>query len=262
MSGADEQVRVPLVSCLMVTRDRSSIARRAVECFVAQTWPNSELVIIDDGHEDYWPMLSPFIEAGHVIRYERRVAKPDVRLGALRNAAIDAARGEWCIQWDDDEWYHPDRIATQVAAADGVAAVALRWTLMSVASPKLGELSFRADAGIATPGTMLHRPDAGRYPNLSRGEDGEFMRMVRRAGGLKVLGVEASHLFIRCFYGNNTWNEHHFLRRLHRRPVDWPTYATARWLRRDIRHHRAFHLDAREAASIAALAAANSGGAT
>jgi glycosyltransferase involved in cell wall biosynthesis len=245
------------VSCLMVTRNRAAIARRAVECFAAQTWTSKELVIIDDGDEDYAPMLAPFLEQGHHIRYVS-ARGPRLRLGALRNVAIDHARGPWCIQWDDDEWYHPERITTQMNAANGATTVALRWTLVSVASPTRGELSFRADAGVATPGTVLHRRNAARYPDLARGEDSEFLLALRRSGGLQVLGREASHLFIRCFHGANTWDEQHFLRRLHRRPVDWPSYAAARWLHGDLRRHRAFDLDARERASIDALAGADS----
>ena len=41
----------PLVSCLMVTKDRPGLARRAVRCFQAQRWPARELVIVDDGRD-------------------------------------------------------------------------------------------------------------------------------------------------------------------------------------------------------------------
>jgi glycosyltransferase involved in cell wall biosynthesis len=242
-----------LVSCLMVTRNRAALSQQAVDCFAAQTWPCRELVIIDDGEQDYTPFLEPYVRDGHAIRYLRRREDPSLRLGALRNASIDAALGPWCMQWDDDEWYHPERISTQMAAVGDAAGVALRWTLVSVGSARHGDLVFRADAGIATPGTILHRRDAARYPNLGRGEDSAFLRDVRSAGGLNVLGRDASHLFVRCFHGSNTWSEDHFLRRLHRRPVDWPTYAMARWWYRDLHHHRAFTLDARESESIASL---------
>ena len=242
----------PLVSCLMVTRDRPHLAERAVHCFARQTWQCRELVIIDDGDVDYSAMLAPFQAAGALIRYVRIVSRPDVLLGELRNLAIDAADGEWCLQWDDDEWYDVERIAVQMAHRGDHAAVALRWTLMSVESAEHGRLAFRADAGIATPGTVLHRRDAARYPNLRRGEDSAVLRQLR-AHGLVVLGSEWSHLFVRCFHGDNTWDEAHFLQRLRRRPVDWPSYAAARWWHRDLRRHRAFRLNVDEQACLAAL---------
>ena len=171
------------------------------------------------------------------------------RLGALRNHAIERSTGAWCIQWDDDEWYHPDRIAVQMGAVAGDAtAVALRWTLMSVEPNGRAPLAFRSDTGIATPGTVLHRRDAARYPNLARGEDSVFLRRLRDAGELVVLGKEHAYLFVRCFHGSNTWSESHFVARLHRRPADWPAYATARWWHRDLARHPACELSPREVA--------------
>ena len=248
-----------LVSCLMVTRDRPDLVARSVACFSRQQHAARELVIVDDGDVDLLPVLRPFLRQGERIRYHRLPARPGVLLGDLRNEAIDRARGEWCLQWDDDEWYHADRIGAQWRARQqaGRAAVAvvLRWTLMVVDSPRHGFLAYRADAGFATPGTVLHRRDAARYPSLARGEDSAFLRDLRRAGRVAVLGREASHLFVRVFHGANTWDEEHFLRRLHRRPVDWPSYAAARWWHRDLTRHRAFRLDDRECAAVDALRA-------
>ena len=38
----------PKVSCLMVTRQRYVFAQRAIACFRRQTYPNKELIIVDD----------------------------------------------------------------------------------------------------------------------------------------------------------------------------------------------------------------------
>ncbi|MFZ4719318.1 MAG: glycosyltransferase family 2 protein [Ilumatobacteraceae bacterium] len=240
-----------LVSCLMVTRDRVELARRAVDCFAAQTWPDKELVIVDDGDADYAPMIAPYVDRGLAIRYVKLTPEHGRLLGSLRNLSIDHAAGEWCLQWDDDEWYHPDRIATQMRARGDAAAVALKWTLVDVPTEGHGRLSFRADSGIATPGTVLHHRDAARYPNLARNEDGVFLAAARR-NGLAVLGKESSHLFVRCYHGANTWDQQHFLRRLRRRPADWLPYART-VITGDIRRHPAFVLEPREANTIAAL---------
>ncbi|MBU6315856.1 MAG: glycosyltransferase family 2 protein [Acidobacteria bacterium] len=240
-----------LVSCLMVTRDRVELARRAVDCFVSQTWSDTELVIVDDGDTNYGQMLEPYVRRGHRIRYHRLEAQPGWLLGELRNISIDLAAGDWCIQWDDDEWYHPERIATQMRARGNAAAVALKWTLLDVPTKDRGRLAFRGDSGIATPGTVLHHRHAARYPNLARNEDGVFLADARRKG-LVVLGRECSHLFVRCFHGTNTWDQQHFLRRLRRRPVDWLPYVVAS-LTGDLRRHPAFRLEPREVATIDAL---------
>ena len=78
----------------MVTANRSKLARRAIECLARQTWPSVELVIVDDGEEDYAPMLEQF--AGRVeIQHHRIEKKDDVFLGGLRNISLDKATGDF-----------------------------------------------------------------------------------------------------------------------------------------------------------------------
>jgi len=240
----------PLISCLMVTRDRARFAARALRCLAAQTWRPVELVVVDDGDQDYTPMLAEF-EGAFPIRYIKERPLPGRRLGELRNLALDAARGELCAQWDDDEWYHPERLAVQARAClSGRAhASVLKWTLMHVDTPAMAALPYRADAGHGTPGTVVHCRTDARYPNLARGEDTVFLDALAERGDVAVLGVEHSHLFIRCFHGGNTWNADHFRRRLRRTPTAAAHYLWAR-LRGDLRGHPQLRLTDRERAAI------------
>ena len=249
VSCIDEQ---PLISCLMVTANRADIARVAIECFSEQTWPNKELVIIDDGVEDYSDVIASF-DCADLVRYIKlQPANPRLSLGELRNLSIEEARGEWCVQWDDDEWYHPERLAIQLnaAAQADVGASALKWTLMHVKENSDESLTFRGDSGIATPGTLMFRKGDVRYPHLARNEDGVFLRDVKANHGLVVLDENYSHLFIRVFHGSNTWEKDHFLARLHRRAVDWPSWVWSRWIMSDVTRHRAFKLSSREHDSL------------
>jgi glycosyltransferase involved in cell wall biosynthesis len=242
----------PLISCLMVTANRAEIARVAIECFNEQTWSNKELVIIDDGEEDYSDMIASFDCADRVRYIKLQPANPRLSLGELRNLSIDEAHGEWCVQWDDDEWYHPERLAIQLDAAVSadVGASALKWTLMHVKDNSDLSLTFRGDSGIATPGTLLFRKGDVRYPHLARNEDGIFLREVKDSHGLVVLDENYSHLFIRVFHGSNTWEKDHFLARLHRRAVDWPSWVWSHWIMSDVTKHRAFKLSSREKDSL------------
>jgi len=239
-----------LVSCLMVTANRPELVARAIYLFERQTYPQRELLIVDDGDCD----LSQIIDSSpdrHLIRYVRISREPRRTLGDLRNVSIANAQGMWCIQWDDDEWYHPSRIQSQleVASLSRTGASVLKWTLMHVNEPsqQIGQQLFRTDVGIGTPGTILFRRDlAPMYPHLSRNEDGVFMRMMRDNSGLAVMGPEFSHLFVRIFHGSNTWEREHFLRRLRRRPSDWPSWMYANFMRKDLTAHRAFRLSSIE----------------
>ena len=80
--------------------------------------------------------VSDIVARGYDIKYVRLVADAGNTLGRLRNHSIDLATGDWCIQWDDDEWYHPWRIERQASVLGRRSiASALRWTLMSVERP-------------------------------------------------------------------------------------------------------------------------------
>lgn len=241
----------PLVSCLMVTCNRPNLAERAVACLADQTWPNKELVIVDDGDVDYEPVLAKYRDR-LVIHYHRLERNDATVLGGLRNESLDRANGEFCMQWDDDEWYHPERIAVQMQpiVQAGYDCTILDHTLMHADTEKFLEHPFRTSLAFGTPGTIVHRSCDVRYPNQRKGEDSTFLRHIKRSQKVKRLDASHSHLFIRCFHGANTWDEAHFTERLHyglRGKLQW---AWAVYVRGDLHAHPAFQLTAAEADSI------------
>jgi glycosyltransferase involved in cell wall biosynthesis len=233
----------PLVSCVMVTKNRLPLARRAVECFVAQTWGNKELVVVDDGDEDYTAMLDAY-RASAPIRYFRVKPEPGARLGDLRNLSLDRADGEFIAQWDDDEWYHPERIAVQTRAlAGGLDVAVLRNTLYHLDRPGFVNDLFKTSMrGGTTPGTILQRRSNVRYRSMSRAEDTEYLARLGQTLRVGVLEPPHTHLFVRCFHGENTWSFDHFEESLRMTMRDKLGFFVAKYVRRDLRHHRAFQL--------------------
>jgi len=233
----------PLVSCVMVTKDRLLLARRAVECFTKQTWGNKELVIIDDGDQDYTPMLDAY-RASAPIRYFRVKPDPGARLGDLRNLSLDRANGEFVAQWDDDEWCHPERLELQMRAVVGGLDVAvLRNTLYHLDTPGFVDHLFSTcmrDG--ARPGTILHRRSNARYRSLSRAEDTEYLARLGETLRVGVLDAPHSHLFVRCFHGKNTWDLNHFEGALRITARDALGFFVAKYVRRNLLGHRRFRL--------------------
>lgn len=245
---------LPLVSCLMVTAGRVRLAERAVRCFTRQTWPHRELVILDDGPDDYSAMLRRYAADADSIRYHRIERQAGLRLGGLRNRLLDLARGEYCVQWDDDEWYHPQRIEAQLEALGSHAGGSvLRDTLMHLATPDFTAHPYRTGLRSGTPGTLLHRRTERRYPNVPKREDSLFRDALRREMRIVTMDGRFSHLFIRCFHGSNTWDARHFVERLHYTTRNKVEYAYARYVRRDLFAHPAFHLTELERGSVTAF---------
>lgn len=199
----------PLISCLCLTRKRPHHLARAIECFLAQTYENRELVVV-----------FPESDAGTaacLAKYESPLIRPcpvtipGATLGDLRNYSIEQARGEYMCGWDDDDWHNPERIVRQyqalVASKKG-ATVLARMFLYDAARQKaylacerLWENSvFFNKAEIAAHGI--------RYPALNKNEDYEFVNLLIKNN--LVYAVYDATSYIYHFTGNNTCDNSHF----------------------------------------------------
>ena len=100
----------PLVSALMPTSDRRELIPLAIQCFLRQTYPYRELVIVDNGQEDFIEDLLP---SDPRIRYFR-CEGPKLNHGKMVNLICSYAKGEVLVNWDDDDWSSDERMADQV----------------------------------------------------------------------------------------------------------------------------------------------------
>lgn len=99
---------LPMVSCIMPTRNRPHLAALAVQNFLAQSWPSSrrELVIVDDSDTPITPGLEGQIN--------HRKLSWKAKCGEKMNIACQLALGEIIVKWDDDDWSGPHRVRSQV----------------------------------------------------------------------------------------------------------------------------------------------------
>ena len=232
----------PKVSCVMVTADRADLCARSVLCYEQQTYPNKELVILDNGHESMEALLWN-LPAGEV-RYKKIDRTPDLILGDLRNEALNMATGDFIIpQWDDDDWYHPDRIQLQVDVLQkGHDACALAGTLMHVSQDPYFDRPYIGLLPNGVPPTIMHRRDDSiRYPSLPRTGDTVYVNEWLNKSYVQ-LPEEASYLYIRAFHGANTWEVDHFLRRMRNTPADSLRFAWYKYIRRNLFAHPRFQL--------------------
>jgi len=238
------------ISCLMVTADRRHLADRAIDCFLAQSYPNRELVVVDDGVQDYSAVLSR-VPADRLIHH-RLVKDPATTLGALRNLSLDLARGELIAQWDDDDWFDPDRLARQLVALGDHAACWCPVALMHLAEPAWLNRPYIGWFQGGVPSTILHRRrDDIRYPLERRGEDSIY-RDAWRPLGFTLLDDGEAALLIRCFHGANTWERAHFEKRIALTPRNRVEWGARRLLGRTKDYSR-FRLTPRQRASFDAF---------
>jgi GT2 family glycosyltransferase len=115
---------MPLVSVLIRTHRRPQWLREALISVERQTWPNIEIVVVEDGPDLCRRMLE--IEFAHLKPRLRYVATgtPAGRAKA-GNLALSLARGEWLNFLDDDDLLYADHVENllAVARAEGVPGV-------------------------------------------------------------------------------------------------------------------------------------------
>lgn len=108
----------PFISVILTHYNRPGYLAQAVESLLAQTYTNFEVILADDGSEDkaalsYLNELEPiFLERGwRILRLSNGHA------AAARNRAVNVAKGDWLLFFDDDNIAKPHMLATCAKAA-------------------------------------------------------------------------------------------------------------------------------------------------
>jgi glycosyltransferase involved in cell wall biosynthesis len=104
----------PLVSVLIPAYNAEEWIADSIRSAIAQTWPNKEIVVVDDGSKDRTATIADEFAAQGV----RVVRQPNQGAAAARNTAFTASSGAF-IQWlDADDLLGPSKIAAQMAALE------------------------------------------------------------------------------------------------------------------------------------------------
>lgn len=104
----------PLVSIIIRTRDRPLGLREALESVAAQTYPNLEVVAVNDGGQPVRAILEEVL--GPTPRAWTLIEWPDNRgRGRAGNAGLLAARGDYLGFLDDDDVLYPEHLAILMA---------------------------------------------------------------------------------------------------------------------------------------------------
>lgn len=141
----------PAVSILIPVYNRKAFIGPCVESALSQTFPDFEVVIVDNASTDgTWELLQTYARRDARIRLFRN----EINIGALRNWArcFEEARGEYGKILFSDDLMYPDFLARTVALmADDIAFVV---TAAEVGpAPGQGSIEFR------------WKPESGIYPS-------------------------------------------------------------------------------------------------
>lgn len=98
----------PLVSVIIPTYNRDYIVEVAIRSVLEQSYPNLELILVDDGSKDKTPHL--------VTKYPLKYVRLPQNFGPsfARNRGIIHAKGELIAFLDSDDYFLPSKIEKQV----------------------------------------------------------------------------------------------------------------------------------------------------
>lgn len=113
-----------LVSVIIPTFNCREWVGDAIESVLKQTYPNREIIVIDDGSTDG---TGDFLKDKYKdsIRYSYRENKG---LASARNRGLDEARGEYVQFLDADDLLDPEKLSLQVEALKGYDSLAFSYS--------------------------------------------------------------------------------------------------------------------------------------
>ncbi|HEV7860735.1 MAG TPA: glycosyltransferase family A protein [Pyrinomonadaceae bacterium] len=101
---------VPLVSILTPCHNSERWISETLESALNQTWPNKEIIVVDDGSSD----RSPEIAGSFAPRGVKVIKQENSGASAARNRALLEAQGDYIQYLDADDLLAPDKIELQI----------------------------------------------------------------------------------------------------------------------------------------------------
>lgn len=112
----------PAVSVIIPTYNRRGYILETLESVWAQTYPDYEVLVVDDGSTDGTAeLLEPYAQAGR-LRY---ISQANQGASAARNHGIRLARGRYLAFLDSDDLCLPERLEKQAACLDAHPEIGL-----------------------------------------------------------------------------------------------------------------------------------------
>ena len=148
-SDLDER---PLLSYIVLSYNYERYIARTLASIFEQSVTDFEIVVVDDASTDHSVEVIQSFDDPRIRLFENAT-----NLGGARsyNRAVNAARGEWLVNLDADDWIAPDKAALQLAAVQKDPRLDIVGTYVSIrdetGAPHSGEKQLATQSSLNTP---------------------------------------------------------------------------------------------------------------
>ena len=109
-----------MVSIIVPIYNIEGYIRECIDSILAQTYPDFELILVDDGSPDNCGRIcDEYAEKDVRIKV---IHKENGGLTSARNAGLSVAKGDWIMHVDGDDWIEPDMIESLIEVAKAAEA--------------------------------------------------------------------------------------------------------------------------------------------
>ena len=110
----------PMVSVIVPVYNAESTLRRCADSILEQSYPDLELILVDDGSKDASPLIcDSYMQKDARVRV---IHKPNSGASATRNLGIAEARGHYLQFVDSDDWLDEAALRTVLAKLNTLTA--------------------------------------------------------------------------------------------------------------------------------------------
>jgi len=102
----------PLVSTVITTYNRPKLLQQAIKSVTNQSYPNQEIIVVNDGGEKISPKTEKKFPSVQFIEYSNNKG-----LSFARNIGIKKSRGKYIAFLDDDDQWKKNKLSRQIKLA-------------------------------------------------------------------------------------------------------------------------------------------------
>lgn len=181
---------MPAISVIIPVLNGERYLEETIRSVFAQTYPPCEIIVVDDGSRDGSAEIVRRMSGPVPLSYNRQQHQGQ---SAARNAGVALARGDWIAFLDQDDVWHPEKLAVQVECMQGHPEVSFFYSAQDFVD-EAGRLlttprwvtkpdPLFQDRPPASPSTVLLKKalflhHGGFNPLLRIGEDGELFARI------------------------------------------------------------------------------------